>query len=103
MVNLGFNITTLLGILDIFGAVGYFILSIVLISRGVISYTSGVNTILQVWELLLCPIALLISGIILFFNGWRLDPFLQYQQLLVHSVLMVAVIKHVRQLVGWRR
>ena len=98
MVNLGLNFATLLGILDIFGAVGYFILSIVLISRGVISFTFGVNTILRVWELLLCPIALLISGIILFFNGWRLDPFLQYQQLLIHLVLMVALIKQLRQL-----
>ena len=98
MVNLGFNLTTIFSLLDIFGAVGYLILTIASITDGVKRATSPVNTILKVIELLYCPFALFLSGVILFFNGWRLDPILQLQQLFLHLIVATSVIKELKNL-----
>ena len=99
MVNFSFTLTTLLGLLDIVGAVYYLCLTIGSITQGVRRSTSPLNTILKVWELLVCPIALFLSGVILFFNGWRLDPILQFQQLCFHLIIGVALAKETNKLV----
>ncbi len=98
MVNLGFNLTTILGLLDIFGAVGYLILTIASITDGVKRATSPANTILKVIELLYCPFALFLSGVILVFNGWRLDFILQLQQLFLHIIVAISVTKELKNL-----
>ena len=97
MINLGFNLTTLLGLLDVFGSIGYLILTVTQISQGVYSSTSTLGTAIQVLELFVSPIALL-SGVILIFNGWRLDPILQFQQLLFHLIVGASFVKMVNQL-----
>ena len=102
MVNLGFNLITLLGLLDILGSIGYLILTFTQLSRGVYSSTSTLSTALQVIELFVSPIALLVSGVILIFNGWRLDPILQFQQLLFHLIVGVSFVKMVGQLPNFR-
>ena len=103
MVNFSFTLSSLLGLLDILGAVGYFMLVITQITNAVKASASPLKIFLKVAELLLCPIALFFSGIVLFFNGWRLDPFFQIQQLLFHLVVMVAIIKELKQLSQSRR
>jgi hypothetical protein len=102
MVNLGFNLTTLLGLLDLLGVISYFLLAIYQISRGVYSHSSNsiFNTglqVIEVLELLSSPIALFFSGIILIFNGWRLDLILQVQQLLLHIIIGLSFIKMLGQ------
>jgi hypothetical protein len=103
MVNLGFNLTTLLGLLDLLGVIGYFVLAISQISRGAYSSNSTFNTAIQLLELLVSPIALFFSGIILIFNGWRLDPILLLQQLLLHVIIGLSFIKMLGQLANSSR
>ncbi|MEL6495029.1 MAG: Ycf66 family protein [Cyanobacteria bacterium J06623_7] len=98
MVNVGFSFTTMLGLLDLIAAVSYFILTIGSITDGVNQASSVLSLILKIYELLICPGALFLSGIILIFNGWRLDPILQFQQLLFHLVVGVAVAKEINNL-----
>ena len=57
------------------------------------------KAIFKVCELLLCPIILSISGVILIFNGWRLDPLLQFQQYLIHLILLIAFWREINRLI----
>jgi hypothetical protein len=98
MVNIGFSLTTLLGLLDLLGVICYFLLAISHISQGVYSHSSDslFNTglqVLEVLELLVTPIVLFLSGIILVFCGWRLSLILQFQQILFHVVIGQSFLK----------
>lgn len=99
MVNFSFTFTTLLGFLDIVSAVFYLCLTIGSIIEGVRRSTSPINTILKVLEMVFCPIFLFLSGIILCLGGWRLDPFLQLQQLFFHIIVGVALARETKNLV----
>ena len=103
MVNFGINAMSLLGLLDILGSIAYLILAIAQISKGVYNSTSTVNTALQLLELLGSPLALFLGGIILLFNGWRLDPILQFQQFLFHVVVGLSFTKMTVQLANSNR
>ena len=94
MANLGSSLTNILGILQMIGALGYFTLPIAQINFGTsfATYLGFLQIIGALGYYLALPVAqrshrvfapfiLLLSGGILFFNGWRLDPVLQFQQL----------------------
>lgn len=86
--------------LNIVGAILYFGLTFSQIIRIVKSSGEPLDIVIKVLELGWCPFALLISGIILLLAGWRLDPILQFQQLLLESIIIFLIIKdfRVRQL-----
>ena len=98
MVNFGFNLITLIGFIDVLGAIGYLILALAQISNGVNSTNPTFNTVLRLLELFIFPIALFLSGVILIFNGWRLDPVLQFQQLLFHVIVGMAFVRTLAQI-----
>jgi hypothetical protein len=82
MVNFGFNNASLLGLLDIILAIAYLALSIALpIARRRDVGDTGVA--LYVVQAIIAPAFLLLSGFILVFQGWRLDPPLQFAFLLL--------------------
>ena len=83
---------TIIGLFFVLGLLFYLILITVLIIKQIIKFRSS---LLQVIELLFCPPALFISGTIWLFHGWRLDPILQLQQILLNSVVTYLVIKRV--------
>jgi hypothetical protein len=68
-------------------------MSITQIINGVRSSTSSVNTILKILELTFYSSVLIFSGVILLFNGWRLDPILLFQQILLQIIGMVYVLQ----------
>ncbi|WP_019508884.1 Ycf66 family protein [Pleurocapsa sp. PCC 7319] len=104
MVNFGLNFISVVGLFDVLGGIGYFILIITQVLESVRKSNSSLYIILKVLELLFCPIALLLSGGILIFNGWRLDPILQFQQLLFHLIVIVCLVKEaMRSSVSLRR
>lgn len=103
MVNYGFNPTFLLGLIDILAALCYLAISIYFIFNRVIRLTSLLDTIEKVGKLLVCPIALFLSGVILFFNSWRLSSILGFQQLLLHLIIYMAIAKEIMELVLARR
>ncbi|MGL5807889.1 MAG: Ycf66 family protein [Xenococcaceae cyanobacterium] len=96
MVNVSFYSSTgLLGLLNILGAVAYLIILIAQIANTVRTSGNSINIIIKILELIYCPLALFLSGIILIFAGWRLDPILQFQQLLLEILVAFLVIKDI--------
>ena len=91
--NFGINISSLLGLLNIAVAIVYFILTITKIIQVIRRSASAFYITTKILELVWCPLALLISGVILLFNGWRLDPILQLQQILLESVVIFLFTK----------
>jgi hypothetical protein len=93
-VNFGANSATLLGIIYLILAVGYLIFMVFwLVKRG---------TRLRSWALALyiiqaifTPIIMLLCGLILTFQGWRLDPILQFGQLLLFLLNIYLLIKDI--------
>lgn len=81
-VNIGFNPASLLGFLQMIFGLLYFVFAIVklvIIWNRISSLKRTSNIIL----LLITPIFLIASGFILLFQGWRLDPILQLQKLIL--------------------
>jgi hypothetical protein len=84
MISVGFNFATLLGLLDIAIAIFYAVSSINLLSRRLTDNAA----LLYIVQLLFAPLALLLVGAILIFNGWRLDPILQFAFLLLNALVI---------------
>ncbi|ASC71310.1 Ycf66-like protein [Halomicronema hongdechloris C2206] len=80
------NLSSILGLLQALGSLGYFAVSIAQITTALRSRRLT-EPVLRILQLIFAPLILLLSGGILFFNGWRLDPILQFQQLLL-SILI---------------
>ena len=89
MVNLGFNLAAIIGLFDILGAVCYLILVFISIRDWLDRVISTVNLIFTAF----CGLIVFLSGIILVFNAWRLDPILMIQQLCLHVIVYVLGIK----------
>ncbi len=86
MVDVGLGWSSILGVLHILGSVAYFVVSIVQITVAARSRQPA-NTVLRILQLIFAPLILLLSGFILFFQGWRQDPILQFQQLLMNILI----------------
>jgi hypothetical protein len=91
MVNVGLNFSSVLGLLQILIALVYFALSI---SQIVIAIRLRRDTdlVFRIIQLILAPLMLSLSGFILFFQGWRLDPILLFQQLLMNILLVFHIL-----------
>ena len=97
MAKPGFPFTDLLGVIDIIASIYYLCMTVGNNKKGK-TLSAPTNSLLKLWELFICPIALFLSGAILYLNGWRLDPLLQFQQLLFHLIAGVALFKQTRKL-----
>lgn len=78
---IGIQFSTVLGLLHVLGAGVYFAISI----NQLVTATrtnSGNDTVFRTLQLIFSPIILLLSGAILIFQGWRLDPILLFQVVL---------------------
>jgi len=93
-VNIGINIASLLGFVYIIFAVAYLITMIVLLLQRSRRLES-LSLIIYIFQTLIIPIFLLLSGVILIFQGWRLDPILQFMQLLLSTLIIYLCIKDI--------
>jgi hypothetical protein len=94
MVNFGLNPASLLGLLDIVLAIAYSVRAIALpITRGRDIGDWGIA--LYVVEAVIAPVFLLLCGLIVFFQGWRLDPILQLAYLLLNLLMIYLAVKDV--------
>ncbi|MDJ0557117.1 MAG: Ycf66 family protein [Microcoleaceae cyanobacterium MO_207.B10] len=84
MVNLGLNLTNLLGLLDI-------LLALLIFNESRTKASSREAFDIMQW--IFVPIAILLCGGIVFFQGWRLDPMLFFAMLLLHTILVFLLIK----------
>ena len=91
-VNIGIDISTILGIFQsIFGLVYFVFLLYILLKIG--KRLSVLSLILYIIQLILLPLFLVLSGFILFIQGWRLDPILQFQQFIISTLLFYFSLK----------
>jgi Ycf66 protein N-terminus len=97
VINVAFGWVSLLGIAQILGALGYLALSIGQIIAAMRSNNAN-NIALRVLQLLLGPLILLISGMILVFSGWRLDPILQFQEFSLTILIAYLIVQDIRRL-----
>lgn len=93
-VNFGVNSASLLGILYLLWAIIYLILTVAWLSqRG--TRLRGWALALYIIQLIFTPIIMLLIGTILFFQGWRLDPILQFGQFLSLLLILYLSIKDI--------
>jgi len=94
MVNFGLNSATLLGLLNIFLSLAYVALSIALpIARREEMGITG--KILYIIQAIIAPFILFLTGFILIFQGWRLDPILQFGYFLLNFLVIYLGVKDI--------
>ncbi|MEH2165861.1 MAG: Ycf66 family protein [Nostoc sp.] len=93
-VNFGANSASIMGIIYLLLAVVYLIFMVFwLVKRG-IRLTSWALA-LYIIQAIFTPIIMLLSGFILVFQGWRLDPILQFGQFLLFLLIIYLLIKDI--------
>ncbi|MEB3218310.1 MAG: Ycf66 family protein [Nostocales cyanobacterium 94392] len=93
-VNIGANLASLLGLLQIIFGIFYLIFGIVQLTS-VGNRLSNLTRTIYIIQLLIIPIALVLSGFILTFQGWRLDPVLQFQQFILSALVFYLSLKDI--------
>ena len=94
MVNYGINLAGLLGIIYVLLSVAYFILMMVWLAQRA-SRLNGLALVLYIIQAIFAPILMFICGFILVFQGWRLDPILQFMQILLSILIIYLSIKDI--------
>ncbi|MDZ7991221.1 MAG: Ycf66 family protein [Nostoc sp. EfeVER01] len=93
-VNFGLNIAGLIGIIYLLWAIIYLILTVAWLSQRGTSLR-GWALALYLIQLIFTPIIMLLSGVILYYQGWRLDPVLQFEQFLLLLLILYLSIKDI--------
>lgn len=93
-VNYGINLTTLIGLIYIILSIVYFIATILLLTRRA-NRPNYSALVLSIFQAIIVPSLLLVSGIILLFQGWRLDFILQFQQFLLFGLITYFIVKDI--------
>ncbi|MBD2537957.1 Ycf66 family protein [Coleofasciculus sp. FACHB-SPT36] len=94
MINFGLNSSSILGLLYIILAITYLILIKGAESRRTNNLSASVLKLDKFVSVIIRSL-LLISGIILFLQGWRLDPVLQFGQFLLFSLILYMIGKDI--------
>ncbi len=81
-----FNFSSLLGLIQVLGSLGYFVISIAQLAKPGKS-RKKIELIFRIFQLIFIPLMLLLSGIIILFQGWRLDPALLFQDFLMMIIV----------------
>ena len=92
--NIGINIAFFLGILQIIFCLFYLIFGIIQLIRTRNRLSSSAKIFYSI-QLVVIPAFLLLSGSILIFQGWRLDPILQFQQFILSALVFYLSLKDI--------
>jgi hypothetical protein len=92
--NIGINISSLFGLIYFLTGIAYFIFLIVFLSANSRRMADWLLPVF-IMQIFFIPLLLIISGGILFFQGWRLDPVLQFGQFLSFIVIILLLIKDI--------
>ena len=91
-VNFGLNTASLLGMLYIIFGIFYMIFMVTLLFRRANSL-HGIAFVIYLLQALLIPSIMFLVGFIFVFQGWRLDPILQFAQFLLTLLIIYFVVK----------
>ena len=93
-VNFGANSANILGIIYLLLGVVYLIFMVFwLLKRG--ARLTSWALALYIIQAMFSPIIMLLCGFILTFQGWRLDPILQFEQFLLLLLILYLSIKDI--------
>ncbi|KST66410.1 Ycf66 family protein [Mastigocoleus testarum] len=93
-INLGFNPASLIGLFYMLFSIIYFISMIVFLRRSA-KKLSNSAIIFYVIQAIFASFLMLISGVILTFQGWRLDPILQFGEFCLLILVIYLSVKDV--------
>lgn len=93
-VNIGLNVASLLGIIYVLLGAIYSIIMVFFLVQRATRLTSWALS-LYIIQAIFIPALMLLSGFILIFQGWRLDPILQFGQFLSFFVIIYFAIKDI--------
>ncbi len=93
-VNIGANPGAVLGLFQTIFGLFYFVFLLFKLIR-INNRLSNLALILYIVQLILLPLFLVLSGFILVFQGWRLDPLLQFQQIIISILLFYFSLKDI--------
>ncbi len=86
------NLMNLIALVQILGGLGYFAVSVGQVVVAVRATNAG-NIAFRLLQLMLGPLILLLSGVILLLQGWRLDPILLFQNLLMTMLIIYLIVR----------
>lgn len=93
-VNLGTNSASIIGLLYVSLSMVYLVfMTILFVKRA--SKLKNSTTIRYILQLAFIPFFLFSCGLILIFHGWRLDPILQAEQVLLFVLVFYLTIKDI--------
>ena len=93
-VNFAANLASILGLIYLLLGVVYLIFMVFwLVKRG--ARLTSWALALYIIQTIFTPIIMLLCGLILTFQGWRLDPILQFGQLLLSLLIIYLLIKDI--------
>lgn len=92
-VNIGLNVASLLGIIYVLLGAAYLILMVCFL----VKTTRLTNWALSLYIIqgIFIPVLMFLSGVILIFQGWRLDPILQFGQVILFLLIIYLTIKDI--------
>ncbi|AFZ57074.1 hypothetical protein H6G54_27990 [Anabaena cylindrica FACHB-243] len=93
-VSFGRNSTSLIGIIYLLFAVAYFLIMLFLLFLRR-SKSRNLILVFDIIQLIFVPLIMLFCGFILLFQGWRLDPILQFVQFLLFILITYLLIKDI--------
>jgi hypothetical protein len=93
-VNIGLNIGSLLGIIYVLLGAIYLILMVFFLFQRATRLTNYALW-LSILQAIFIPTLMFLSGLILIFQGWRLDPILQFGQFLSFLIIIYFGIKDI--------
>ena len=93
-VNIGLNVASLLGIIYVLLGATYLILMVFFLVKRATRLTNWALS-LYIIQAIFIPVSMFLSGVILIFQGWRLDPILQFGQFLSFLIIIYFCIKDI--------
>ena len=93
-INFGFNPASLMGICYILFSLSYSIFMTVFLRKGA-NRLNDWAIAFYIIQAICAPMLMLIAGVILFFQGWRLDPILQLAQFLLFVLIIYLSLKDI--------
>jgi small-conductance mechanosensitive channel len=93
-VNIGLNIASLLGSIHVLLGIIYLVLMVFFLVKRATRLTNWALSLYLI-QAIFIPILMFLSGLILIFQGWRLDPILQFGQFLSFLIIIYFGIKDI--------
>ncbi|MBL1179147.1 Ycf66 family protein [Pantanalinema sp. GBBB05] len=91
MIAVGINyVSIIFGWLQILGAVVYFAMFAIKLRR-------STDIALRIFQLIFAPLILFLIGGILIIFGWRLDPTMQFREVLVNVLIIYLILLNVKR------